>query len=249
MGSRYEVFPNVEYRTAGSWHGRLDLYLPAQRTAGTPTLVWFHGGGWAGSSKEAELLYALPYLERGWSVVNVEYRLADVARAPAAVDDCRCALGWVFGDGKKYRIGTEKVVVSGISAGGHLALMTAFASERMPDACQLPGRIAAVVNWFGPSEMTDLNGKAVALAGAWLAEMPPRAMSPISLVRPGDPPVITLHGLDDDLVPHRQSVALHRALTLARVRNRLVTIDGGHGTFRRGEWERAWTEVWGFLAN
>lgn len=247
LGARYQVFPNLEYRTVGDWRGKLDLYLPARRTAKTPTLVWFHGGAWASASKEEELLYVLPYLERGWSVVNVEYRLASVARAPAAVDDCRCALGWVFDAGRKYRISTDTVVVSGISAGGHLALMAVLAVGPMPVGCQAPGRVSALVNWFGPSDLSDLSGKAAAMGTAWLDGVPARKMSPIAAVRPGEPPIITVHGADDDLVPYRQSVALHRALTKAGVKNRLVKLAGGHGFFPRAQWEHAWAEVWRFL--
>lgn len=91
----YDVLPNVTYVHRPAWDGKLDLFLPSDRTPSTPVLVWFHGGGWTRSSKEEELLYFLPYLERRWAVINVEYRLADVAKAPAAASDGLCAMRWL----------------------------------------------------------------------------------------------------------------------------------------------------------
>ena len=72
----------------------------------------------------------LPYLAMGFAVVNVDYRLAQVAPAPAAVEDGRCALRWVFRHAQQYSLDPERIVVGGMSAGGHLALLTAMAPTR-----------------------------------------------------------------------------------------------------------------------
>ena len=64
----------------------------------------------------------MPWLEMGWNVVNVEYRMARVSQAPAAVEDAQCALRFVVSRAKDYNIDTSRIVVSGESAGGHLAL-------------------------------------------------------------------------------------------------------------------------------
>ncbi len=69
-------------------------------------------------------MYTLPWLEMGWNVVNVEYRLGGVAAAPGVVEDCLCALRWVVGHAAEYRIDPARIVVMGDSSGGHLALMT-----------------------------------------------------------------------------------------------------------------------------
>src|ERR1044071_4458007 len=90
----------------------------------TPTVVFFQGGGWTGGAKEGGTFGFLPYLDMGWAVVNVEYRTTAVALAPAAVEDARCALRWVYRNAKQYNFDTNRIVVSGQSAGGHLALMT-----------------------------------------------------------------------------------------------------------------------------
>ena len=69
--------------------------MPREGAAPNPTLIYIHGGGWVGGARESSWLQLLPYLDAGWSVVNVSYRLARISLAPAAVEDCRCALRWV----------------------------------------------------------------------------------------------------------------------------------------------------------
>lgn len=259
VADQYEVIPNITYLTADNWDGKLDLYLPANRKEKNPTLIWIHGGGWTRSSKEQEVLYIMPYLEMGWAVVNVEYRLAHVSLAPAAVEDCRCALRWVVANAREYKFDTSKLVVSGISAGGHLALTTGTLPASAGLDRQCPGgedsRAAAIINWFGPSDVAELVEGAHAFdqAVSWLGGRPDRVevaklVSPLTHVRQGLPPVITIHGDQDEVIPYDQSVRLHRALEKAGVSNRLVTIRGrGHGDFRREEWLRAYAAIREFL--
>jgi acetyl esterase/lipase len=237
----------------------LDLYLPAAARETQPTIVWFHGGGWSRNSKEKEMLYILPYLEMGWSVANVEYRLAAAALAPGAVQDCRCALRWIIANGQKYHLNTRDVVVSGISAGGHLALTTGMlpTSAGLDQECASMEevKVAAIISWFGPSDVADLIAGPHAFNEAitWLGAQPDRIeiakrVSPINYVRSGLPPIITIHGDRDNTVPYSQSVRLHQALDKAGVPNQLVTISGGgHANFSRGQTLRAYAAIREFL--
>ena len=256
---RIQVLPNVTYRTINGWSGRLDLYKPVRATGGTPTLIWFHGGGWTINSKEAEMLYVLPYLEIGWAVVNVEYRLADVALAPAAVEDCRCAVRWVVDNAQKYGVDPQRLVLSGISAGGHLALAAGMLNEeaRLDPSCDLPAgwTPAAIINWFGPSDVADLisGTNSFDQAQAWLGARPDRLeiakrISPLNYARRGIAPVITIHGDRDDVIPYAHSTQLHERLQGSGVANELVTIRGrGHGDFTHQEILRAYAAIRRFL--
>src|SRR5207245_11201068 len=75
-------------------------------------------------NKEGRVFSVLPYLQMGWTVVNVEYRMTNVALAPAAVEDTRCALRWVYRNAKQYNFDTTRIITTGDSAGGHLSLIT-----------------------------------------------------------------------------------------------------------------------------
>jgi acetyl esterase/lipase len=249
----YRVFPNLTYRTVEEWTGRLDLYVHREGRS-KPALLWIHGGGWTEGSKEEDALFFLPYLADGWTIVSVEYRLAPVAVAPAAVEDCRCALAWLLRNAASYGVSTERVVVSGISAGGHLALTTAGLYEAGESECRLPPgfKPAAVVNWYGPSDLSELafGENAFAQAVEWIGGRRDVAqrVSPLRHVSASAPPVLTIHGTADDVIPSSQSVRLHQALSNAGVANRLVTLEGAHhGDFTAGQIAHAYEAVRSFL--
>jgi acetyl esterase/lipase len=191
--------------------------------------------------------------------VNVEYRLADVSLAPAAVEDARCALRWVWTHAKEYNFDTTRIVVTGSSAGGHLALTTGMLplSAGLDRQCQAAGepKVAAIVNWYGITDVNDIlsgvNEKryAVEWFGSMLdREEIARRVSPLTYVRPGLPPVITIQGDADRTVPYSHSLRLRDALTKAGVTNELVTIPGGgHGNFPAAERQRAYATIDAFL--
>src|SRR5437764_13956377 len=97
----YQITPNITYLTANNYEAKLDVYRRRNSPQPRPTLINIHGGGWTGGTKEANSLMFLPFLQMGWNVVNVEYRLARVSLAPAAVEDCLCALRWVYRNAKQ----------------------------------------------------------------------------------------------------------------------------------------------------
>jgi acetyl esterase/lipase len=221
-----------------------------------------HGGFWVAGNiagnKEGAILPLLPWMEMGWNVVNVEYRLGAAARALAALEDCFCALRCL--SGQIYNIDTSRIVVTGESAGGHLALAlgTIPESEGLDRECAgapLP-KVAAVINWFGISDVPDvIDGPHRANAAVrWFGSLPnrmeiARRVSPLTYVRPGLPPILTVHGDADTTVPYQQAVRLHEALAKVNVPNQLVTIPGGkHGNFTPEEREKIYVTIREFLA-
>ena len=233
----YEVTPNIVYGTANGYQLKLDVYAPPKTAVPVPVVMVIHGGGWMEGSKESRIFEGLPYMEMGFAVVNVEYRLGHVSLAPAAVEDCLCALHWIGRNAAKYGFDLNKVIVTGGSAGGHLALTTGmipdssgFANEcasdedegwRGPWPSPRP-QVAAIVNWFGITDVAQmLQGPGIrSYAVSWFGSLPDREelakkVSPLTYVRPGLPPIITIHGDADPLVPYTDAVRLHDALTKA----------------------------------
>lgn len=101
-------------------------------------------------SKEQWVLWFLPYLQLGLRVVAVEYRLSGRAPAPVALEDARCALFWLAKNVEKYGIDPRRIVITGGSAGGHLALMAATLNESFDGPCGHAGpapKAWAVVNY------------------------------------------------------------------------------------------------------
>jgi acetyl esterase/lipase len=259
--NQYQIFPNVTYLTASNYEAKMDVY--ARRGVTTPqrTIVYFHGGFWAAGNKEGALMSLIPWLEMGWTVVNVEYRLARVALAPAAVEDCLCALRFVAAQAKTYNIDTTRIVLTGESAGGHLTLTTGMIPESAGLDRECAGttpipKVAAMINWFGITDVADvIDGPHKAnLAVTWLGSLPnkdevAKRVSPLTYVRPGLPPILTIHGDMDQLVPYDEAVRLHAALTKAGVINQLLTIPGGrHGNFTPEERTKIFSTIREFLA-
>jgi acetyl esterase/lipase len=265
----YDILPNITYAVANNIELKLDLYLPRKRIAPLPTLMLFHGGGWVDGQKERNVFQLLPYLSLGWAVINVEYRVARQSPAPAAVEDCRCALRWVAYRAKEYNLDTSKIVLTGGSAGGHLALITGMlpaqstfdrqcptdSSTRWREGTEPKTNVAAIINWYGITDVADLidgpNAKHYAME--WFGSMSnreelARQLSPINYVRAGMAPIITIHGDQDDIVPYNHAVRLHAALDKAGAPNQLVTLRGrGHGGFNRQELVNSYAVIREFL--
>jgi acetyl esterase/lipase len=250
---------DVVYQEANNVRLRLDVITVGSASEPRPTLIYFHGGGWLEGSKESTLLYMLPYLALGMNTVNVEYRMAPESLAPAAVEDSRCALHWVYDHAAQYGFDTSKIVVSGHSAGGHLALMTGLLkpSDGFDNSCRRLSdewrestigdvKVAAIINFFGPTDLvTLLEGSTTRnFAVRWFGGLPNREelakrVSPITYARPGAPPVLTIMGDRDPIVPYAQGVTLQAALDKVGIPNQLLTIPGGgHGSTTPYAWNR-----------
>ena len=144
----YRVQPDITYLTADNWRAELDLYQPTGLNEPAPTLVYFHGGGWYTGDKDEPILRLLPYLEMGWAVVNVEYRrsgsFAGAGRGGGL--PLRPALGCGTTPTSSIWI-LDRIVVSGHSAGGHLALTTGNADECGRTGLPLPWRERKSPRW------------------------------------------------------------------------------------------------------
>ena len=248
VGNDYRVSPNITYKVASNAEQKLDVYHRRDKSSPRPTVIYIHGGGWVGGSKEASVLRIAPYLEMGFNVVNVEYRLGRAARAPAAVEDCRCALRWIVRNAETYGIDAGKLVVTGRSAGGHLSLTTAIlpVAAGFDNECIAGGapEVAAVINYYGITDVADLmagtpNEKSYAVS--WLGSQSDRkqiaeAVSPVRHARAGLPPILTIHGDADRVVPYGHATELHRLLDAAGAENELLTVPGGgHGGFTQAQ--------------
>ncbi len=100
---------------------KLDVYYPVD-TKDFPTIIWFHGGGLEGGNKHIPQ----ELMNQGFAVVAVNYRLSPKAKNPAYIMDAAEAVAWTFSHVAKLGGRTDRIFVSGHSAGGYLALMLAL---------------------------------------------------------------------------------------------------------------------------
>jgi acetyl esterase/lipase len=263
----YSVQGDVVYHTAGGQEMTLDLYTPRGVEGPVPVVVYYHGGGWVVGDRTQSSLMVLPYLEKGFAVANVSYRLEDEALAPAAVVDALCALRFVGRIGEQAGIDPTRIVTTGHSAGGHLAMIVAMLpqdggyAQECTSVAELFGgalddvRVAAVVNWFGITDVNDLldGPHRQMYATQWIGglqdgESIARSVSPLTHVGEGLPPQLTIHGDADTVVPYVHATRMKRALDAAGVPNRLITVPGGgHGGFSLEQDAAHYAAIWEFL--
>lgn len=218
------VTAGITYRVVNGFEIKLDVYGRWTTQPLRPTVMFMHGGGWMkDATKETWSLWFLPFLQLGWVVVNVDYRPTGFAGAPAAVVDCIHALRWIGRHAQRFGIDRDRLVLAGLSAGAHLALITALNPRVRPKA-------AAVVNWCGITDVTAIahGPKRQTFATDWLGDRGDlaAAVSPLTYVRAGLPPIVTVHGDRDCIVPYEQAVRLHEALRKADVVQELITLPG-----------------------
>jgi acetyl esterase/lipase len=274
VASTSSVAADITYHRASGADLKLDVYRPSNATGPTPVLMFMHGGGWTNGSKNSSLFAFLPFLEMGWAVVNVEYRLADVALAPAAVEDCRCALRWIYQNAMQYKFDLDNIVTTGQSAGGHLALTTGMIPESAGLDRQCPGdrrrawttgelgtqemKVAAVLDFYGITDVEDLMNRKPGTSGnfteAWLGSAMDRAaiakrVSPTTYVRKGLPPIMIIHGTADSVVPFDQATKLKKMLDAAGTPNQLYPVEGGgHGGWTTADMEKVYSAIRVFFA-
>lgn len=224
---------------------KLDFYRP-EGDGPFPIVICIHGGGWCMGNKSEFKDFQVNMAKMGIASASVQYRLIPKHKFPAQIDDCTNALKYLAAEKVKFKIDPKRVMTMGGSAGGHLALLLGFSTVK---DCEIKG----IVNVCGPTDFRNFQSTPVGdialkagtkmtsseLVVALLGTDDKKAKiyetaSPITWVRKDSPPVLTLHGSDDDLVPFSQASALHDALKKAGAKETLMKIKGGNHDL--GKW-------------
>ena len=231
----------------------LDVLVPkAPAKEKRPAVIAIHGGGWVGGSRAAFLERVLPWVQAGFVLVNVDYRVASVAPAPAAANDALKAAEWFRKNAKRWNVDPKRIVVTGGSAGGHLALVVGLA----PKSAHLGtgGEVAAVVNFYGITDVEDMlaGPNKRDFATTWIKNTSDaadlaRRLSPIGYVRKDVPPVLSVHGTADETVPYEHGVSLTKALRDAGADAEMISVSGGKHPLTMEEMNKVYPQVWDFL--
>ena len=243
--------PETEtYARPGGEKLRLDVWRPdaaeggPAAEGGRPAVIVVHGGGWRSGGRGEFPEWNAWLAEKGYVVFDIDYRLSPPPSWRDAPGDVRCAVGWVRENSGRYGVDPGRVALMGRSAGGHLALLTAYADEAaaLPAGCEVRDgqdtEVAAVAAFYPPTDLARLassgylagmdrflGGTRRALPGRY------RLSSPVTRVDPGDPPTFLVHGGDDEIVPPRESELLAGRMREADVPHRLVRLPWANHTF------------------
>jgi acetyl esterase/lipase len=217
---------------------KMDIYLPAGRsTAATKVIALIHGGGWSSGDKTDFNAYVdtLKKRQPDYAIFNINYRLATVAGNlfPTQENDVKAAFDFIISKTSDYKI-SQKIVLLGASAGGHLALLQGY---KYP----LPVKPKAIIDFFGPTDLVELHNHPADPSLALILEIllggTPTSnaalyqqSSPINFVNAQSPPTMILQGGVDPLVPVAQATLLDAKLQTAGVVHQYVFYPTeGHG--------------------
>lgn len=239
---------DVEYGKAGERSLTLDILHPDMpKGASLPAIVWIHGGGWRGGSKNGGIQRVLQAVGRDgeFVIASVGYRLSGEAKWPAQIHDCKAAIRYLRANAAQYGIDGTQIGVWGSSAGGHLVslLGTSGGVEELEGENGTPGvksNVQCVVDYCGPSDFLAFAAGASENAGSALQQLfggpvadnkeAARLASPVTHVTKDDPPFLVVHGTKDGTVPLAQAELFYDALQGAGVDVLFVRMQGGgHG--------------------
>jgi acetyl esterase/lipase len=239
---------DVSYVDNGHARQKLDLYLPEKAEAPLPVIIWIHGGGWAAGSKNGCPPLRQGFVERGYAVASIGYRLSSDAIFPAQIQDCKAGVRWLRAHAKEYGIDPERFGVWGSSAGGHLVALLGTSGEvkdfDVGPHLDVSSRVQAVCDFYGPTDFerfvttpgfeshAGAGSPESRLLGGVVMENKEKAsrLNPITYVDKADPPFLIVHGDKDSTVPINQSEALFEVLKKVGVSAHFHTIKGaGHG--------------------
>lgn len=221
---------NVSYGT-DALQG-MDIYLPAGRNvSATKVMIMIHGGGW-NSGDKADFNAFVDTMKRrlpDYAIFNINYRLSAPPNNffPIQEMDVKAATEFIFNKSAEYLV-SDKYVLIGASAGGHLAMLQGFKYST-------PVKAKAIVSFYGPSELREMYNNPVGgnilistIMAQAIGKTPTQDSllyansSPANFINASSPPTILLHGGQDPLVSPSQSVLVRDRLQTAGVNNQYV---------------------------
>jgi acetyl esterase/lipase len=257
----FSLHEAIEFAAPDDERLLMDLRIPDGRGP-HPVILYLHSGAWIMGDRFGGP--AIRQATRGYAVASIEYRLAPQHIWPAQVEDAKAAVRWLRANADRFWLDPDRIGVFGTSAGGHIGAVLGTSGEvawleglELGNA-QFSSRVKAVIDLYGPTDLLKMEEQKIPCiplnGNDWF--MPPSLLmgcpvqqcrewtataNPMTYITADDPPFLIMQGMLDCLVPWKQSVILHDALSAAGVSSQLVLLPRGeHGgsEFDRPEYER-----------
>ncbi len=246
-------FETYSFAQIGENDLKLDVYLPSAQNANNgASVVVVHGGLWNRGARSDFPQWNEWLARQGFTVFDVDYRLAPQPNYATATGDVKCAVKWIKNHHADFKISADRIALLGRSAGGQLALLAAYSAgdRQLPAACgdsNVDEGVRAVISFYAP---TDLNWGFDHPANQSVIDGPAalndfiggnphesadiaerfKLASPVAHVSPQTPPTLLFHGGQDQLVSSKNMGFLAAKLELSHVIFRQFYIPyGQHG--------------------
>ncbi|MGI4885590.1 MAG: alpha/beta hydrolase fold domain-containing protein [Janthinobacterium lividum] len=262
--TNYQVTKDVSY--GADKEQTMDVYISREAkklNRKNFTIIFLHGGGYYISDKAKEERYIRPYLKKGLNVVNMNYRLK--RGIPVATEDLTSALNYLNTQRSTYPLKLDRLILSGFSAGAHIASMVAVTANdpAYPNKLALGIKIAGVVNFSGPvdgldvveqvftsNEVPIMKEIGMALFPATTEYAPKEFVAkyePITYFDKNDPPFFLWHGGKDDQVPASTFVKFVDLLHQNPNKNVVLFLPEGLHSPNASQLDSAYEKIFTFL--
>src|SRR3569832_606711 len=217
----------VTYATADGVSLGLDVYAASPAKGPAPAVLVVHGGGWSAGEKGDASLFSQFLAGHGYTVFDVQYRVAPQPNWKTATGDVKCAVGWIkqHASSPDWNIDPRQLTLQRRTAGGHLALLTAYTpgDPKLPPTCDAPDTaVESVIDYYGPADLAwgydhpanprayDIHAKLTGLTGGTPTSAGElyRLLSPTARATASSPRTLIIHGGRDQLVAFHDSEML-----------------------------------------
>lgn len=250
--TKIKIYKDLRYSNATASKANLmDVYTPDNGLPQVPLIIWVHGGGWESGDKASGCIpYDKGFVQRGFAIACINYRLTNEAQWPAQIIDVKTAIRALRANAAAFKFYPTKIGVWGASAGGHLAAVAAtsagVSSFEKGEFLTTSSKVQVVADDFGPTDFVQwvqtpglestlqpADSFVSRLFGGPVLDNQTAAITanPMTYVDSTDTPIAISHGDQDPIVPLSQSQIFYNKLIAAKVPAALNVIAGaGHGT-------------------
>ncbi|MCH2487282.1 MAG: alpha/beta hydrolase [Erythrobacter sp.] len=234
IDARFPRDRGVELAAEGSYGParaqRAEIWVPegAAPAGGFPLVAFIHGGGWHSGAPEDYRFVARSLGERGIATALIGYRLVPEGRYPAMLEDSAAGLAWVREQARAANIRAGRTVLIGHSAGAYNVLMLGLDPQFLTGAGVPRDSVAGVVSMAGPADFFPFDTESSRNAFGHVADG--RITQPVAYATSENladaPPILLLHGMEDETVRPYNARNLHAAMREAGGAVELIEFEG-----------------------
>jgi acetyl esterase/lipase len=206
--NKFTKIINIRYCPQVDKNLKLDVYIPTNQKINNPTILYIHSGGWYSGDKSEIFRYDLinNFINSGFVVVSINYRLAPENIYPDFEEDAKCALNYVIKNSSSLRVDQNKIGLLGLSAGGFIALNVALSYEKPGINDKFP-----IVALCSPTDLSTLENpeilEMVRVSFPQIDQSYLRSISPINRIKnKKNVPVFLIQAELDHIIPRNQGV-------------------------------------------
>jgi len=206
-------YSDINFKESNGQSIRLDVFSKKDDITANPLMLIIHGGYWKTGDKSTLTQQAVEFVELGYTVASINYRLSAEHKFPSNIEDLRDGILFLTNNAEKYNLDPNQIMTYGLSAGGHLSAFIALASnsDRLYTKGLNASAFKGAISVFGMHDLTLTVQREHPFTELYIGTSYDEDStnyvdaSPINHVDENDPPVLLVHGSLDGSVSVKNS--------------------------------------------